>query len=143
MEKLLGRLADPALARHLVHEILLGDALSESGGGGERAELLSLVLGNERIAPPARDHLLHIIGELARRCLFAVRNAEERIPTSSSLHEVLAMRLEVLRLQRALEEAMAGVARGAASLATTSQKDSTASVLNTTSRTVPRWSSLE
>ena len=105
VEKLLGRLADPGLARHLVHEILLGDALSESGGGGGRTDLLSLVLRNERIASPARDHFLHIIGELARRRLSAVRDAEERIPTSSSLYEVLSMRLGVLRLQKSLEEA--------------------------------------
>lgn len=116
VEKLLGRLADPALARHLVQEILLGDALSENGGGGERAELLALVLGNEGVAPPARDHLLHIVGDLARRHLSAARDAEERIPTSSSLYEVLAMRLGVLRLQGALEEA--SLCAGACGLAT-------------------------
>ncbi len=116
VEKIVGRLADPALARHLVHEILLGDALSKSSVGEGRADLLSLVLRNERIALHARDQLLHIISELSRRRQSTVRDAEERIPTSSSLHEVLSMRLEVLRLQRALEEA--SLCAGACGIAT-------------------------
>jgi pyruvate,water dikinase len=104
VEKLLGRLADPALARHIVYELLLGEARGADGGDAGRGSLLSVVLRNPRIAKPAREHLLHLADELSRRRRAAGERAEERIP-SSSAYEVLALRLDLLRLQGALEDA--------------------------------------
>jgi phosphohistidine swiveling domain-containing protein len=103
IEKILGRLAEPALARHVVYELLLGEALSGDGGEAGRGPLLSLVLRNPKIAGPAREHLGHLVGEIVRRRRAAGEKAEVLIP-SSTAYEVLASRLDVLRLQHTLEE---------------------------------------
>jgi len=95
----LSRLDDPVVARFAVHEILLGPHLRGEGGGiGEKAGLLLAALGNPRIASAARDHVVHLGRALSRQVREACDAARTRIPTASSIYEILALRLEVLRL---------------------------------------------
>ncbi len=101
--KLLGRLNDPIVARHAVHEILLGEAFEPAGARAHRAQLLSLVLGNPRVGPAARDGLLQIARELDRRRAAAHEAAERCIPAAESVFEILWLRLAVRRLHRILE----------------------------------------
>ncbi len=105
VEKGLRRLADPVLARHLAYELLLGDALAGEGGERARAPLLALLLGNARVAGPVREHLAYLARELVRRRDGAGRIAGERLPSTSSAYEVLALRIDLWRRQRALEDA--------------------------------------
>ncbi len=104
VQKILGRLADASLARHAVQELLSGGAIPGEGGGEGRSQLLALILENRQTGGPAREHLLHLVVDLARRLRAADGIARERIPASSSLHEILAMRLDALRLRGTLAE---------------------------------------
>jgi pyruvate phosphate dikinase-like enzyme/PEP-utilizing family enzyme len=111
-EKLLLRLDDPALARHVVRELLSGEGAEGNGGHPGRARLLALVLENPRVGAPAREALLHMLRDLERRRRSAEEEARDRLPASESSHEVLSARLEVLRLRRAEEEALRSAAAG-------------------------------
>lgn len=110
IEKLLGRITDPILARHTVHEILLGQALSgDAVPGEERSRLLKLVLGNRAVGEIARDHLRHIAGEVRRKYDALCEKARNHIPTATSVYEVLSLRLGVLRLRQSLKDIAASL----------------------------------
>lgn len=100
---LLSTIADPVLARHAVHELLLSDFLS-CGEGGEKVRLLNLVLRNGAVAKDVRRLLLEVFGRLQadRDALF--EKVQEQMPVSNSLYEVLFLRLRLLRLRRTLED---------------------------------------
>ena len=101
----LSRLEDPVAVRLAIHEILLGPHLRGEGGGfGEKARLLLAALGNPRVAPVARDHLVHLERALVRRVRESCDACAERIPSAASIHEILALRLEVLRLREGQED---------------------------------------
>jgi pyruvate,water dikinase len=105
IEKLLGRLTDPVLAKHAVYELLLGKTFAgEAGSLGEKERLLSLLLNNRQVGLIAREHLVHLGQEIARRHQFLCDRAEQRIPTSTSACEILTLRLEALRLRQTLVE---------------------------------------
>jgi pyruvate,water dikinase len=95
----LTRLDDPGAGRFAGHEILLGPHLSGAGGSGEKAGLLRAALGNPRIAPVVRDHLVYLGRALSRRLGDACDAAQDRIPFADSIHEILALRAEVMRLR--------------------------------------------
>jgi phosphohistidine swiveling domain-containing protein len=101
LRKLLGRLADPVLARHAAHELLAGQALAGEAPG-ERAQLLSLLLDNPHVGAAARERLVGLTGDLARRLVHLLAEVRCRVPVAASLHEVLAARLEALHLDQAL-----------------------------------------
>ncbi len=106
IRKLLGRLTDPVLARHAARELLLGEALlGGAASRGERAQLLSLLLRNRSVGDATRDHLVQVTQELVRRHAAVARETVRRVPTSASPFEILAQRLETLRLRQALEGA--------------------------------------
>jgi pyruvate,water dikinase len=100
IRKLLGRLAEPGVARHAAQEILLGDALA-GDAVGLKAQLLSILLANPRVAGATRECLAHVAGEAERRCRTARDQARRLIPAAGSLYEVLTLRLEALRRRRA------------------------------------------
>jgi hypothetical protein len=105
IEKLFAKLTDPILARHAIHEILLGRLVADMAAGrGERSQLLSLILGNRLLGSVVKEYLLHIAGGLAHRYRRVYGRAETRVPTSNSLLEILALRLEVMRLWQSLRE---------------------------------------
>ncbi len=106
IRKILVRLTDPVLARHAAHELLSGEALSgEAASRDDRAELLSLLLRNRAVGEAARQYLVELTRELRGRHIALADEARRRLPTAVSTHEVLARRLDTLRLGRALEEA--------------------------------------
>jgi phosphohistidine swiveling domain-containing protein len=112
IRKVLARLADPVLARHAAHELLLGEALSGDAAAAarpERTALLSLLLANHRIGRAARDYLVELTQELRQRHEARAEETRRRIPTSVSPYEVLAQRLEMLRLRQTLEGASASL----------------------------------
>jgi phosphohistidine swiveling domain-containing protein len=106
LRKLLDRLNDPVIARHAAHELLLGEAVpGDSAGRDERTRLLTLLLGNPHIGEAARDDLVELIQELLARREARADEATRRIPTSSSVFEIVTQRLEAFHLHDALERA--------------------------------------
>jgi phosphohistidine swiveling domain-containing protein len=100
IEKTLGRLTDPILARFAVYELLLGKILSDHGTiSSERAYLLKIILNNPSLEVDARNYLLQITRELDKRCTDLFKKAIKYIPASLYLHEILSLRLDVLNLQ--------------------------------------------
>lgn len=111
IEKILLRLADPVLTCHAVRELLAGERLApREGNRDEIVHLLSLVLNNPRVGPAAREHLLRLTGELERRYEVRRKKALAQIPGSPDLWEILILRLDLLRLQRARQGAAASLA---------------------------------
>lgn len=111
IEKILLRLTDPVLTCHAVYELLLGERLaSQEGSRAEIVHLLSLALNNPRVGAAARQHLLRLTGELERRYRMRRKKALALIPVSPDLWEILILRLDLLRLQRALQGAAASLA---------------------------------
>ncbi len=110
IEKVLSKLTDTVLARHAVHEILFSRVHGEIGSShGARAHLLSLILGNRAIGGSIRDHLLHIASGMERTYRRLCDKVMERVPVSTSLYEILALRLEVLRFRQSLLDASAAL----------------------------------
>lgn len=108
----LERLSDPVLARFAVREILRGgDLAGTPGGTGERGGLLSILLANPAVAAPAREHLDHVHGELSRLRAEAIEEASMRLPEAATVHEVLTLRREAMRLSDAWREANEAVLR--------------------------------
>jgi pyruvate, water dikinase len=106
IRKLLERLGNPVLARHAAHELLSGEDLAGAGEGrDDRAGLLSLLLGNAAVGDAARLYLVGLARELGARHAAVTGEAQRRIPTAASTHEVLARRREALRLGQAVEDA--------------------------------------
>ncbi len=105
IEKVLAKLSDTVLVRHAVHEILVGGVVGEiDSGRGERARLLSLILENRSIAGAARNYMLQLADGMARSYRLLCEKALERIPSSNSLFEILALRLDILRLRQSLQD---------------------------------------
>ncbi len=106
--RILSGLASPELARHAVRELLA--ARGPSGreiAGEERVHLLLPLLGNPRVGRAARDCLVETARGLAQGVQASWARARQRIPALSSLYEVLASRLEILRAQETLADAAA------------------------------------
>jgi pyruvate,water dikinase len=103
---ILARLTDPVLARHAAHELVSGEALAGEGATREdRAGLLSLLLRNHTTGEAARGYLVELTRELQGRHAALADEARRRFPTAVSAYEVLARRLETIRIGLALEEA--------------------------------------
>jgi len=104
--RILVRLTDPVLARHAAHELVAGEALAgETASRDDRARLLGLLLGNQAVGEAARHYLVELTRELQGRHADLADEARRRLPTAASAHEVLARRLETLRIGQAVEEA--------------------------------------
>jgi len=117
VERILARLNDPVLAAHAVEELLLGPspgpgAGRETGIDAGNARLLSLLLANPRVESVAREALRDAAGELQRHARASREAAAQRIPTSSSVDEILALRRDVLRRHAALRGAAAALVAG-------------------------------
>jgi pyruvate, water dikinase len=110
IRRVLGRLTDPVLARHAAHELLAGEALTgEAATRDDRAALLALLLRNPAAGAAARHYLVELAGEVRGRHEVVADETRRRLPTATSTNEILARRLETLRLGRALEEAAASL----------------------------------
>ena len=101
--KLLSRISDAVLARHAGHELLLGRELAGSVSGAERAYCLSLILNNSRVAETCRQYLQQVADDLRRKFRFTSEKVKHQIPASSSIYEVLSLRLDMLNLFESME----------------------------------------
>jgi pyruvate, water dikinase len=108
LERLLGRLERPALARHAVRELLVlprGPIASEDQGG--RSRLVGALLDNPRCGSEARVEASLRVRDLRSRLEAARRAALEDLPHLHSPAEALIARLGVRRMSEALGQALA------------------------------------
>jgi pyruvate,water dikinase len=97
--KVLGRIADPILARHAVTELLLRSAgAAQSVAPSEKGRLLALLLGNPRVGSVAREAVHLAVATLTRRLEADTAEALRLISDSSQAWEILALRIGVLGL---------------------------------------------
>lgn len=105
IEKLLTQLKDLLLAHHVVQELFVGKDLAGDGGTqNEKSRFLSLLLANRQVGTPCREFILEISQKLQRRYDDRFTEGRLRIPQSNNPYEILSLRMQVLRLCRALEE---------------------------------------
>ncbi len=103
--KLLARLHDPTLAGYAIHEILLGKVVpDEVTASDEKAQLLSPVLGNRALGTFGKEYLTEIAKTAEQHFHLLFEKARESIPTSSTVYEILALRIETLRRLKSLRE---------------------------------------
>ena len=106
--KIVNRLTDPVLARHAVHELLMGENLSDQGESrDDKIGLLRLLIASPRVGPSAREYLAWTAQILEIRQRSLVQRARDRIPVSRYTFEIISLRLELIRLQRVWEGALA------------------------------------
>jgi hypothetical protein len=99
LEKVLGRIADPILARHAVTELMLRDFAADlSVPLAEKRQLLAVLLGNPIAGDIAREAVHLVVGTLTRRLAADADQAFRLIPDSGDAWEILSLRLDVLRL---------------------------------------------
>ncbi len=113
VEKVIARVSDPALVRFAVEEILLGPAWA----GTTRAlrdgvSLLRLLAGRAASADAALASVRHVTMRLAGRVREARAQATQHIPAAATVHDVLALRLAVLRLHETLRRITAALEDG-------------------------------
>ncbi len=99
LERLLGRIHDPVLARHAVRELLAGEA---AAAGSDPAELLRTLLANAGAGEAARAALHAIAQDLVRRHAAAREAAARVLHESWDAYEILALRRDVLRIRERL-----------------------------------------
>ena len=105
IEKLLTQLKDLLLTRHVVQELFVGKDLAGDGGTqNEKSRFLSLLLANRQVGDPCREFILEISQKLQRRYDDRSTESRLRLPQSNNPYEILSLRMQVLRLCRALEE---------------------------------------
>jgi hypothetical protein len=99
LEKVLGRIADPILARHAVTELLLRDSGAESSiAPAEKGRVLAVLLGNRAAGSVAREAVHLVVDTLTRRLAADAEQALRLIPDSGYAWEILSLRIDVLRL---------------------------------------------
>ncbi len=105
IEKLLTHLKDLLLAHHIVQELFVGKDLAGDGGTqNEKSRFLSLLLVNRHVGDPCREFIFEISRKLQRRYDDRSTESRLRLPHSHNPYEILSLRMQVLRLCRALEE---------------------------------------
>jgi hypothetical protein len=104
LEKLAGRIEDPALVEHAVHELLAGMAAGQ-GLRGETAGLLGLLGARAETRPLVEKCIEEIARDVAGRHAAARDRALRLIPSARCGHEILALRLGVARVRETLEQA--------------------------------------
>mgnify|MGYP003729595055 CR=1 FL=1 len=103
LEKLIGRLTEPALARHAVRELLLPEGSgSVVAARQDQDRLLRLFLANSAVGSAARESIRETAELAEHRRRRALAQATEDIPTSLRPYEVLALRLAVHREEAAV-----------------------------------------
>ncbi len=100
LEKAVRRVSEPGLARFAVEELLGQLAQSESTGAvRDGVALLRLLADNREAGNAARMAIGQATGRLAGRIREAREQAISLIPTCTTCHDVLALRLKVVRLR--------------------------------------------
>ncbi|MBI5067791.1 MAG: hypothetical protein HZB56_06085 [Deltaproteobacteria bacterium] len=106
LERLVARLADPALARHAARELLARPRAPEAPEGRrQRARLLSLLLQSPTCGAEARGTATALLHELRARLSASTSAALAEVPRLATPAEVLFSRLGVLRLGETFADA--------------------------------------
>ncbi len=106
LDKQLARLSDPFLACHIVYELLMSEYLSfNSGSRNEKASLISIILKNPDLGEAARGHLLDAYMSLNLRHRALLEELRKQLRSYVNIYEILHMRLKILRIRRAVNEA--------------------------------------
>jgi len=106
LEKIFLRVTNPVLAHYIVNEILLEKIYSgKEKNNEERISLLNLILKNRMLKNHVRDYLLHIYSSLKLRYQESYQKAQEVIPESVYLHEIISLRLDLIHTWKRLENA--------------------------------------
>jgi phosphohistidine swiveling domain-containing protein len=104
LKKLLGRLSSSVLGCHAAMELLLGEtAMQDSGSLREQTQLLHLLRANPRIGQSVHDYMLEMVRQVQQKYQARQQRARQHMPTTLSLCEALALRMEVLHLRQALD----------------------------------------
>jgi pyruvate,water dikinase len=112
LERAASRVANPALARYGVREILLGAAaLAGAQHMDEAMPLLRVLLEDPRTGQAARDEVRDVTHALAGQVREARRLATVQLPSACTSHDALALRLNVLRPHRLLRCIASGLDR--------------------------------
>jgi phosphohistidine swiveling domain-containing protein len=107
LENILRRSANPVTARYAIFEILLNEPVSGTGMiQRDKGKLLLVLLNNSFLKSETRHYLMIIITELENNYNEAIRKAQNNIPTSNSLFEVLSLRLDTIQQKRAVDSAV-------------------------------------
>ncbi len=96
LERLLGRMQDPVLARYAVRELLAGDA---AASGGDSVDLLKTLLANAAVGGAAAAALHAIAQDLVGRHTAGRDAAAQVLPRSRDAFEILALRRDVARVR--------------------------------------------
>ncbi|MBL7961060.1 hypothetical protein JNL27_12565 [bacterium] len=108
IEKILTRLTQPILACHAVYELILDPIVANlQVSGSEKAYLLQVIMNNMNVGDAARNYLEGIAGEINQRFQSCLIKAENNIPVSSTVYEVLHARLDVCRAKESLNQVAA------------------------------------
>jgi hypothetical protein len=104
LQKLLARITDPALARHAVRQLLLGDAARYVPARQVRQGVLESLFQNPACGAMAREAAGSLAREMSGRLDALFRAAVDAVTTSRDLFEILFLRRDVLRVDRTLVE---------------------------------------
>ncbi len=103
VEKAAARVSEPAVVRFAVEEILLAPAWSATDRAlGDGVALLRQLTAREATSDAARTAMRNVTTRLAGRVREARAQATLHIPAAATAHDVLALRLAVLRLHDTL-----------------------------------------
>ncbi|MGE5199134.1 MAG: PEP/pyruvate-binding domain-containing protein, partial [Rhodospirillaceae bacterium] len=112
-ERVIARVSAPAVVRFAVEEILLGPAWAATDIAlRDGVALLGRLAGREATAGAARTALRNVTTRLAARVKEARAQALQLIPMAATAHDVLALRLAVLRLHGTLTRIAAALDEG-------------------------------
>ncbi|MCU0251048.1 MAG: PEP-utilizing enzyme [Vicinamibacterales bacterium] len=113
VEKAIARVTDPAVVRFAAQEILLAPAWAATDRAlRDGVALLRQMTGREATAGAARTAMRDVTTRLAGRVREARAQAIRHIPMAATAHDVLALRLSVLRLHDTLTRIAAALEEG-------------------------------
>ena len=113
LEKAIARVSSPAVVRFATDEILLAPAWSASDTAlRDGIALLRQLTEREATAEAARAAMRNVTTRLAGRVKEARAQAIQHIPKAATAHDVLALRLAVLRLHDTLTRIAAALEEG-------------------------------
>ena len=113
VEKAIARVTDPAVVRFAVEEILLAPSWAATDRAlRDGVALLRQLTEREATAEAARTAMRNVTTRLAGRVKEARAQATRHIPLAATAHDVLALRLAVLRLHDTLSRIAAALEVG-------------------------------
>ncbi len=99
IEKLIKRISEPVILKFAIREILLGKFLEgNKSNADEKAQLINLILQNEKCSKLSESYLLQVLNEIENNFQSVRSEAEQIIPVAKYPFEVVMPRLEAIRV---------------------------------------------